>query len=89
MNEPLPRMTLLFLQLGLAADERAIALFIQMHQLAIDVGIADAYYWSGAQRQFLLESLHADALWTTTVDQLSESLHKDAVRASMASWQAA
>lgn len=83
MRRPLPRMTRLFRQLGLAADEQAIADFIQTHQLAVDVGIADADFWSPAQRQFLREALNADGLWTTTVDQLSESLHKDAVKASM------
>jgi hypothetical protein len=85
MSSRLPRMTKLFQQLGLAADEDAIAAFIQTHQLDIDVGIADAPYWTSAQRQFLHEALAVDAVWTTTVDQLSESLHEDAVKASMAS----
>jgi hypothetical protein len=76
-------MSKLFQQLGLASDERAIAEFIQAHQLDIDVDIADAAYWTPAQRQFLQEALAVDAVWTTTVDQLSESLHEDAVKASM------
>jgi hypothetical protein len=88
MSGALPRMTRLFQQLGLDFSEHAIADFIHTHQLATDVGIADAPYWSAAQRQFLREALAADALWTTTVDQLNESLHEDAVKASMASKQA-
>ena len=42
--------------------------------------VVDAPYWSDAQRQFLAEQLKADASWSIVVDQLSESLHEDAVR---------
>ena len=45
-----------------------------------DVDVVDAPYWSDAQRQFLAEQLKADASWSIVVDQLSESLHEDAVR---------
>jgi len=75
-------MTNLFLQLGLDADEEAIAQFIQDHQLPTDVHIADAPYWNDAQRQFIKEQLAADASWAIIVDQLSESLHEDAVKLS-------
>lgn len=75
-----PTMTNLFLQLGLDASEQGIARFIEGHQLAADVLMADAPYWSDAQRQFLAEQLKADAVWAVIVDQLSESLHEDAVR---------
>jgi hypothetical protein len=74
-------MTNLFRQLGLDSDEQAIAEFIQTHQLAADVALADAPFWTEAQRQFLAEKLRADAEWAITVDQLSESLHEDAVKA--------
>jgi hypothetical protein len=80
-NSSTPRMTNLFLQLGLDADEAAIAQFIRSHQLAADVGLADAPFWNEAQRQFLSEQLKADAAWAIVVDQLSESLHEDAVKA--------
>lgn len=80
MNRTTPRMTNLFRQLGLASDEQAIAEFIQTHQLAADVALADAPFWTEAQRQFLAEKLKADADWAITVDQLSESLHEDGVR---------
>jgi len=75
-----PRMTNLFLQLGLDASDEAIARFIQTHQLPTNVGLCEAPYWSDAQRQFLTEAIGADALWTTVVDQLNESLHEDAVK---------
>ena len=75
-----PTMTNLFLQLGLDASEQGIARFIESHQLAADVLMADAPYWNDAQRQFLAEQLKADAVWAVVVDQLSESLHEDAVR---------
>ena len=75
-----PTMTNLFLQLGLDASEQGIARFIESHQLAADVLMADAPYWNDAQREFLAEQLKADAVWAVIVDQLSESLHEDAVQ---------
>lgn len=80
MSNATPRMTNLFLQLGLEAGDEAISQFIKSHQLPADVHIADAPYWNDAQRQFLLEQLAADAAWAIVVDQLSESLHEDAVK---------
>ncbi|MBB1650070.1 MULTISPECIES: DUF2789 domain-containing protein [Delftia] len=80
MNNSVVRMSNLFLQLGLDASDQAIADFIRAHQLAADVDVVDAPYWSDAQRQFLAEQLKADASWSIVVDQLSESLHEDAVR---------
>ena len=80
MNRAVPRMSNLFLQLGLDASDQAIADFIKRHQLSADVSITDAPYWNEAQRQFLAEQLKADAAWTIVVDQLNESLHEDAVR---------
>ncbi|WP_303636674.1 DUF2789 domain-containing protein [Stenotrophomonas tuberculopleuritidis] len=77
-----PRMTNLFLQLGLDASAEGIATFIRGHQLAADVEVADAPYWNEAQRQFLAESLQADAAWSTVVDELNESLHEEAVKAA-------
>lgn len=81
MNTATPRMTNLFLQLGLDASEQGIASFIKTHQLAADVHIVDASFWSEAQKQFLAEQIKADAPWAMVVDQLSESLHEDAVKA--------
>lgn len=77
-----PRMTNLFLQLGLDASAEGIARFIRDHQLATGVAVADAPYWNDGQRQFLAETLQADAAWSTVVDELNESLHEDAVKAA-------
>ncbi|MBN9322506.1 MAG: DUF2789 family protein, partial [Delftia acidovorans] len=60
MNNSVVRMSNLFLQLGLDASDQAIADFIRAHQLAADVDVVDAPYWSDAQRQFLAEQLKAD-----------------------------
>ncbi len=79
-----PSMTNLFLQLGLEETPEAIASFISSHQLDTGVEVADAPFWSDAQRQFLAESLQADAAWTTVVDELNEALHQDAVQATAA-----
>lgn len=81
MNDTEVRMTNLFLQLGLDASEQAIAEFIKTHQLPADMNVVDAPYWNEGQRQFLAEQLKADATWAIVVDQLSESLHEDAVKA--------
>lgn len=75
----IPRMTNLFLQLGLDADEEKIAEFIQKNQLPADVEILDAPFWSEGQRQFLEEKLASDGEWTTIIDQLNESLHQNSV----------
>ncbi|WP_028605617.1 DUF2789 domain-containing protein [Ottowia thiooxydans] len=80
MDRAVPRMSNLFLQLGLDESDQAIADFIKSHQLNSDVALADAPYWNEAQRQFLTEQIKADAAWTTVVDQLNESLHEDAVK---------
>ena len=80
MDETTPCMTTLFQQLGLDESEQAIAEFIRTQQLPADVTIANAPYWTTAQRQFLSEQLTADAAWAIVVDQLNKSLHDDAVK---------
>ena len=74
-------MTNLFLQLGLPADKPAIAAFIEDHQLPEQTALVDAPFWNDAQRQFLREELSEDADWAIVVDELSEALHADAVKA--------
>lgn len=81
MVDAVPRMTNLFLQLGLDAGEADIADFIRTHQLPADVYIVEAPYWNDGQRQFLAEQVRIDADWAIVVDQLNESLHEDAVKA--------
>lgn len=83
MNDAEPRMTNLFLQLGLDAGEQEIADFIKKHQLPADVKIGDAPFWNDAQRQFITEQLKADAAWAIIVDELNESLHEDATQAEV------
>lgn len=78
------RMTNLFLQLGLPADEAAIAAFFQHNQLPEQVPLAEAPIWNEGQRQFLREALQADSEWALVVDALNESLHEDAVKARTA-----
>ena len=74
-------MTNLFLQLGLPADKPAIAAFIEDHQLPEQTALVDAPFWNDAQRQFLREELREDADWAIVVDELSEALHADEVKA--------
>jgi len=83
MDETLPRMTNLFLQLGLDASEQGIAQFIRNHQLPCETGIGEAAYWNEGQRQFLREKIDSDGVWAIVVDQLNESLHEDATKASV------
>jgi hypothetical protein len=82
MHTTEPTMSHLFEQLGLDAGDQAIARFIQTHQLAAGVALADAPFWNIGQRQFLAEQLKDDAQWAEVVDQLNESLHADVVRAA-------
>jgi len=81
MSDTMPSMTDLFLQLGLDAEEKAIAQFIKDHQLPQGIHIFEAPYWNDGQRQFLSEQITADATWALVVDQLNESLHEDAIKA--------
>ena len=74
-----PRMTNLFEQLGLDASEEAIQHFIETHQLSAETNIADANFWTDAQRQFIVEKMKSDGSWAIVVDQLNESLHEDSV----------
>jgi len=83
MDETLPRMTNLFLQLGLDASEQGIAQFIRNHQLPCETGIGEAAYWNEGQRQFLREKIDSDGIWAIVIDQLNESLHEDATKASI------
>ncbi len=83
MDETQPCMTTLFLQLGLEADEQAIAQFIRSHQLPCETRIGEAPFWNDGQRQFLREKIASDDAWAIVVDQLNQSLHEDATRASV------
>lgn len=79
----IPRMSNLFLQLGLDNSDEKIAEFIGNNQLPADVELIDAPFWNEGQRQFLAEKLASDGAWTTIIDQLNESLHENATAAQM------
>lgn len=80
MSSVRPRMTHLFEQLGLDSSEEAIVQFIESHQLAADMLIGQADFWSNAQRQFLEEKVKSDGEWAIVVDQLNEALHENSVK---------
>jgi len=80
MDDTTPSMSTLFQQLGLDDSDEAIATFIKDGQLASDVNIVDAPYWSDAQRHFIGEQLGADAAWAIIADQLNEALHENSVK---------
>lgn len=65
----------LFGQLGLPSDEQSIRAFCAKHVLQDGEKLADANFWSDAQRQFLQDALTADADWAVQIDQLNTSLH--------------
>ena len=68
-------LTTLFDQLGLPSWEEAIDRFIEEHTpIAAEVSLADAGFWTSAQRAFLQEALVADSDWTGVVDQLDTLL---------------
>lgn len=83
MNDAEPRMTNLFLQLGLDESEKGIADFIHTHQLPAEVKIGEAPFWSDAQRQFVCEQIKSDGAWALIVDELNQALHSDATKAQM------
>lgn len=80
MNSLRPRMTYLFEQLGLDAEQESIARFIEQHQLAAEIDILQASFWSEAQRAFLEEKMDSDGEWAIVIDQLNESLHEESVQ---------
>lgn len=73
-----PRMTNLFLQLGLDACEEGIQRFIRENELPDETHILDAPFWSESQSQLLRELLCSDGThWSLVVDQLSEALRAE------------
>lgn len=80
MNTVTPRMTNLFLQLGLDSSPEAIERFMFDNELPEDVHILDAKFWTESQAQMLREMLCSDAEWALVVDQLSQALRDCACR---------
>lgn len=66
----------LFAQLGLAADDAAINLFIDTHKpIASNILLYDAPFWTNSQATFLREEILNDADWAEVIDQLNARLH--------------
>lgn len=75
MDQPIHRFRELFAQLGLPAENEAIAQFIATHSpLRADVDLADAPFWTPAQATFLKEQKLEDADWIELIDQLNLAL---------------
>lgn len=64
----------LFKQLGLPDTGAAITDFLQHHRLEHDQALADADFWSTAQRQFLHEAWQQDSDWSDAIDSLAARL---------------
>jgi hypothetical protein len=69
-----PRMTNLFLQLGLDSSPEGIERFLLENELPEHVHILEAPFWTPSQAELLRELLCSDANWSLVVDQLSEAL---------------
>lgn len=73
-----PTLILLFDQLGLNSSESAMEQFIRHHQLAADIELHQASFWTDAQREFLHSHWDKDDEWAIVIDILNEQLHEDA-----------
>ncbi|WP_293265370.1 DUF2789 family protein [Neptunomonas sp.] len=70
-------LTNLFLQLGLAAEENDIELFISSHSVDEGISLEEAVFWTKGQAQFIKESRANDADWSDMVDELDALLRED------------
>ncbi|EQM77949.1 DUF2789 domain-containing protein [Stutzerimonas stutzeri] len=78
MELPNKDMTTLFEQLGLPSDPASIDDFIASHApLPNHVKLAEAPFWSDAQRAFLRDEWIEDAEWAPIVDELNVRLHEE------------
>ncbi len=80
--EQQPTLELLFEQLGLPADQAAIDQFVKTHQLASEVILPDASFWSESQSAFLHEHWHQDDEWIVIIDKLNQLLHVESDKLS-------
>lgn len=67
---------MLFQQLGLPSDKKAILTFIKKHTLNDTENLASARFWTNSQRQFLEEGKLQDADWIEQIDSLDNLLRK-------------
>lgn len=77
MEKPQHSLPALFKQLGLADDPISIDQFVASHSpLKPELHLAEAFFWSKSQAQFLREEILEDADWAEVVDQLDVMLRK-------------
>ena len=77
MESPTHSLPSLFKQLGLPDDPISIERFIATHSpLKPELHLADAFFWSRSQADFLLDEVLEDADWAEVVDQLDVLLRK-------------
>lgn len=77
MEKPTHSLPSLFKQLGLPDDAESIDKFIASHSpLKPELHLADAFFWSASQKQFLRDEIREDADWAEVVDQLNVLLHE-------------
>ena len=75
MDNYLHGMKDLFEQLGLPSSPEAIQEFIKTNQnMALDMALWNARFWSDAQAQFLKEAIEQDSNWVEAVDHLDALL---------------
>ena len=65
----------LFSQLGLPDDSAGVDAFIQRHHpLPREMPLAEAPFWTAAQRHFIEEAFIEDSDWVEVVDELDARL---------------
>jgi len=77
MQSPTHSLPSLFKQLGLKDDPVSIDQFIASHSpIRPKMHLANAFFWSKSQAQFLRDGILEDADWAEVVDQLDVLLRK-------------
>ena len=77
MQAPIHSLASLFKQLGLPAEPEDIEKFVTSHSpLKPDLKLADAFFWTPSQAEFLRNEILEDADWAEVVDQLNLMLRK-------------
>lgn len=77
MESPTHSLPSLFKQLGLPDEPVDIEKFIATHSpLKPELHLADAFFWTKSQAEFLRDEILDDADWAEVVDQLDVLLRK-------------
>ncbi|ENV31525.1 DUF2789 family protein [Acinetobacter gerneri] len=80
MFDEKPTLKLLFEQLGLPSEDVQITTFIAQHQLAKNVMLHQADFWTDSQRDFLTSHWQSDDNWSLVIDELSELLSQNIMK---------